>query len=87
MLINLHYHVLKMSLVSPMARKGCQSWPFYCNFLRLFAVTLLFRRETVNKPSSSGNVNHASGQTNQILMPYKHVYSKPYLLKTEIFYI
>jgi hypothetical protein len=33
-------------------------------------VALLFRRATVNWPSSSGNVNYANGQTDRILVPH-----------------
>jgi hypothetical protein len=44
---------------------------FQCNFFRLMAVALLFRRAGVKWSSSSGNANYTSGQTDRILVPYK----------------
>jgi hypothetical protein len=41
------------------------------------AVALLFRRATVNLPSSSRNVNFTNGQTDRILVPYSNL-SHPY---------
>jgi hypothetical protein len=67
---NPHYHILKVSPVSRMARYRCQSLTFQCNFLRLLAAALLFRRAAVNLPSISVNVNFANGQTKRIFVPY-----------------
>jgi hypothetical protein len=43
---------------------------FLFNFLRLLGVAVLFRRATVNRPSSIVNVSYANEQTDIILVPY-----------------
>jgi hypothetical protein len=52
--------------MSPMARNGCQSLTFQCNFVKLLADAFLFRRATVRVSSKSENVNITNGQTDPI---------------------
>jgi hypothetical protein len=72
--LHTHKHISKVSLVSPLDINGCKVGHFQCNFLRLIAVALLFRRAAVNRPSklSNGNVNFGNGKTDRILVPYSH---------------
>jgi hypothetical protein len=65
----------KVSLVSPLARNGCQSWTFLGQIIKAPYCCPPFLAGNsslcVNTQSSRGNVYFANRQTDRILVPYK----------------
>jgi hypothetical protein len=71
---NPHYHISKVTLVSPLAKNECQRGTFQLTFMWLLAVALLFRRATEYRPSNSENVKFLTEQTDRIRGPYSRLY-------------
>jgi hypothetical protein len=74
---NPHYHVSKVSLMSPLARNGCQSWTFSVQIIKALCCWTYFLAGNsslgVNTPSSSRNVYFTNEQTDRILVPYGNI--------------
>jgi hypothetical protein len=70
--IDPHYHISKVSLVSPLAGQKC--WTFSVQIIMAPCYSPLFLAGNstlgVNTPSSSGTVYFANEQTERILVPY-----------------
>jgi hypothetical protein len=72
---NPHYPILKVSLVSPLAKKRCQSWTFSLQITKASCCCTPFLAGNnslgVKTPSSSGHVFSTNGQTDRLLVPYR----------------
>jgi hypothetical protein len=75
---NHHYHILKVLLVSPLARNGCHLDIFRVNHLGSLLLPYIYvgqQHFRCKNANYSGNVYFENGQTDRILVPYVHVYA------------